>query len=55
MAAGPQTSSEYIQHHLTNLTYGRHPDGTWGLAHSAEEAQAIRAYVVRQAQAIEAE
>jgi F-type H+-transporting ATPase subunit a len=38
MASGTQTSSEYIQHHLTNLTYGRHPDGTWGLAHSAEEA-----------------
>ena len=29
--------SEYIKHHLTNLTYGRHPDGNWGIAHSAEE------------------
>lgn len=36
MAAG--TPAEYIRHHLQNLTYGRHPDGSWGLAHSAEEA-----------------
>ena len=42
MATGEtQTSIEYIRHHLTNLTYGRLPDGTWGLAHSAEEAQAM--------------
>jgi len=32
-----ETSAEYIQHHLTNLTYGQHPDGTWGFAHSAQE------------------
>ena len=25
-------SGEYIRHHLTNLTYGRCPDGTWGFA-----------------------
>ncbi|HEX5055313.1 MAG TPA: FoF1 ATP synthase subunit a, partial [Gammaproteobacteria bacterium] len=31
------TSGEYIQHHLTNLVYGRHPDGHWGFAHSAAE------------------
>ena len=31
------TSSEYIRHHLTNLTYGQHPDGTLGFAHSAED------------------
>lgn len=36
---GTLTSSEYIQHHLTNLCYGRHPDGSWGFAHSAEEIQ----------------
>lgn len=40
-SAEPQTSAEYIRHHLTNLTYGRHPDGSWGLAHSAEEAGAM--------------
>jgi F-type H+-transporting ATPase subunit a len=33
------TSSEYIKHHLTNLTFGRHPSGDWGIAHSAEEAK----------------
>jgi F-type H+-transporting ATPase subunit a len=33
------TANEYIKHHLTNLTYGRHPDGHWGLAHNAEEAK----------------
>ncbi|MFC3114776.1 F0F1 ATP synthase subunit A [Cellvibrio fontiphilus] len=32
------TSSEYIKHHLTNLTYGKLPDGSWGFAHSSEEA-----------------
>ncbi len=32
------TSSEYIKHHLTNLTFGQHADGHWGLAHSMEEA-----------------
>jgi F-type H+-transporting ATPase subunit a len=35
------TSAEYIQHHLTNLTYGRHPDGSWGFAHTAQEAAAM--------------
>ncbi len=38
MASGELTSKEYIGHHLTNLTYGRHPDGTWGFAANAEEA-----------------
>ncbi len=33
------TSSEYIKHHLQNLTFGRLPDGTWRLAHSAEQAK----------------
>ena len=32
------TSGEFIRHHLTNLTYGRHPDGHWGLAESGAEA-----------------
>ena len=31
-------SSEYIKHHLTNLVYGQHPDGSWGIAKSAAEA-----------------
>ena len=33
------TSSEYIQHHLTNMTYGKSPDGTWMLAETSEEAK----------------
>jgi len=41
MASGTQTSAEYIQHHLTNLTYGKLPDGSWGFAHTAEEIQAM--------------
>lgn len=32
------TSTDYIKHHLQNLTFGKTHDGTWGLAHSAEEA-----------------
>ena len=28
----------YIKHHLTNLTYGQKPDGTWGFAENAEQA-----------------
>lgn len=32
------TSGEFIRHHLTNLTYGRRADGSWGLAESGEEA-----------------
>ena len=34
-------AAEYIKHHLTNLTYGEKSDGTWGIAHSAEEAAAM--------------
>ncbi len=39
MAAGTVTSTEYIKHHLANLTFGRHPDGSWGMAESAEQAK----------------
>jgi len=35
------TSSEYIKHHLTNLTFGQFPDGHWGIAHGAEEASSM--------------
>lgn len=41
MASENPTSGEYIQHHITNLTYGQFPDGTWGLAHSAEDIKAM--------------
>ena len=33
------TSAEYIRHHLQNLTFGQHPDGSWGIAHGVEEAK----------------
>jgi F-type H+-transporting ATPase subunit a len=38
MAGDTLTSTEYIQHHLTNWTYGKYPDGHWGFAHSSAEA-----------------
>ena len=38
MASEELTASGYIKHHLTNLTYGQHPDGHWGFAHGADEA-----------------
>ena len=43
MAGGSEniTTGEYIRHHLQNLTFGQHADGSWGLAHSAEEATAM--------------
>ncbi|NYS61060.1 F0F1 ATP synthase subunit A [Vreelandella salicampi] len=40
MAAGNEVSpAYYIQHHLQNLTFGKHPENGWSLAHSAEEAR----------------
>ncbi len=33
----PQTATEYVSHHLTNLTFGK-LDGHWAFAHSPEEA-----------------
>ena len=36
-AEAPQTATEYVSHHLTNLTFGK-IDGHWGFAHSPEEA-----------------
>lgn len=38
MASETITSSEYIRHHLQNLTFGQHHDGSWGFAHNAQEA-----------------
>ncbi len=39
MASETITSGDYIKHHLQNMTFGQHSDGTWGLAHSAAEAK----------------
>ena len=48
MASGSEapTSGEYIQHHLQNLTFGQHPDGSWGIAHGAQEAAAMGFWAV---------
>ncbi|WP_120997141.1 F0F1 ATP synthase subunit A [Stutzerimonas urumqiensis] len=34
-----ENASGYIQHHLTNLTFGQHPVNGWSFAHTAEEAK----------------
>jgi F-type H+-transporting ATPase subunit a len=39
MSGEALTSAEYIRHHLQNLTFGQHPDGSWGIAHGAEQAK----------------
>ena len=42
MAGEAKTTAQYIEHHLTNLTYGMNPEtGQWEFAHSAEEAAAM--------------
>ena len=59
MAGDNQTVSEYIVHHLTNLTYGRLPEGferydgslvpdggSWVMAHGAEEISAMGFYAI---------
>ncbi len=33
-----QTATEYVQHHLGFLTFGQRQDGSWGFAHSTQEA-----------------
>lgn len=43
MSAAPESSAEYIKHHLTNLTFGKFPAGHehaghWGFAHSIQDA-----------------
>ncbi len=37
MAGDNPTTQEYINHHLTNLVYGKRPDGNWDFAHSSQE------------------
>ena len=59
MAGESQTVSEYIVHHLTNLTYGKLPGGferydgsivpeggAWTMAHGGEEAAAMGFYAI---------
>jgi F-type H+-transporting ATPase subunit a len=38
--------AEYIQHHITNLTYGQFPDGTWGFATTKEEVAQLGFYAI---------
>ncbi|MBB3190063.1 F0F1 ATP synthase subunit A [Halomonas cerina] len=38
MAGNNPTPTEYIQHHLQNMTFGYHPEHGWSMAHSAQEA-----------------
>ena len=47
MAAEDITSTEYIKHHLTNLTFGKHADGAWGFAHSADEIREMGFWAVQ--------
>ncbi len=37
-SSGTVTSTEFIRHHLTNLTFGRHADGSWGMAENGAQA-----------------
>ena len=47
MAAGAQTGSEYIKHHLTNWTFGKDPsDGVWKIAVTAQQAQEMGFYAI---------
>jgi len=39
MASETLTSTEYIKHHLQNLTFGMHPEEGFGFAHTAQEAK----------------
>jgi F-type H+-transporting ATPase subunit a len=41
MATAELTASDYIQHHLTNLTLGLHPEHGLIFAHNSEEAAAM--------------
>jgi F-type H+-transporting ATPase subunit a len=46
MSTETLTSAEYIHHHLQFLTFGRHQDGSWGIAHSVAEAKAMGFWAV---------
>jgi len=36
---GDPTVSDYIRHHLQNLTFGNHPEHGWSIAHGPEQAK----------------
>jgi F-type H+-transporting ATPase subunit a len=33
-----ETATDYVRHHLGFMKFGQRPDGSWGIAHSQEEA-----------------
>ncbi|MEX1057548.1 MAG: F0F1 ATP synthase subunit A [Natronospirillum sp.] len=41
-----ESPTDYINHHLTNLTFGNHPDLGWKMAESASEAAAMGFWAV---------
>ena len=46
MATEYADSSEYITHHLTNLAWGRFPDGHWGWAENQEQIAEMGFYAI---------
>lgn len=46
MSSEAHSSAEYIKHHLQNLTFGQHADGSWGLAHSMQEAKEMGFFAI---------
>lgn len=46
MASESLSSTEYIKHHLQNLTFGKLPDGSLGLAQNPEQAKAMGFWAV---------
>ncbi|MDE0423077.1 MAG: F0F1 ATP synthase subunit A [Gammaproteobacteria bacterium] len=36
----------YIKHHLTNLTFGKHPEDGWGFAENADEIAAMKFWAI---------
>ena len=46
MSGETLTSSQYIKHHLQNLTFGRLPDGGWGIARDHEQVKEMGFWAV---------
>lgn len=46
MASETLTSGEYIKHHLTNWTFGRQADGSWGIGQNIEEVREMGFFAV---------
>ena len=46
MATSYESAEEYIKHHLTNLTFGQKADGSWGIAHGADEIREMARNII---------